>query len=228
MLCNFNVLICKINEDKLNPKITIVSLPTAWRVASFTIFDPSCAEIITKYSQSSFLILWTLKERYQMTLSKGNSKHDRFVGHLCQHKSLTRNIAGPSFPSCNPFSSWPSKAKDIHLQLRFSKRLILNKTEPLFKGFLWLQCAFLCFNQRNKKSWHSCSPHARESGFLFEIQEIFSEGIRHPWKFCPWNPESRVKTTLSLLLKYGTRNLEYHKRLEPEIQGPLTNTGIQY
>ena len=46
-------------------------------------------------------------------------------------------------------------------------------------------------------------------------------------KFCPWNPESRMKTTLSLLLKYGTRNLEYHKRLEPEIQGPLTNTGIQ-
>ena len=67
---------------------------------------------------------------------KGKPKHDRFFGHLCQHKSLTRNIAGPSFPSCNPFSSWPSKAKDIHLQLRFSKRLILNKTEPLFKGFL--------------------------------------------------------------------------------------------
>ena len=140
-----NVLICKINEDKLNPKITLVFLPTAWRVASFTIFGPSCAEIITEYSESSFLILWTLKERYQMTI-KGKAKHDRFFGHLCQHKSLTRNIVDPSFSSCNLFSSWPSKAKDIHLQLRFSKRLILNKTEPLFQGFLWLQSSFLCFN----------------------------------------------------------------------------------
>ena len=42
----------------------------------------------------------------------------------------------PSFSSRNPFSSWKSKAKDIHLQLRFSKRLILNKTEPLFHGFI--------------------------------------------------------------------------------------------
>lgn len=44
------------------------------------------------------------------------------------------------------------------------------------------------------------------------MREIFAPRIRNP-EF--WNPE------------YRSRNLEYHKRLESEIQGPLTSTGIQ-
>ena len=43
------------------------------------------------------------------------------------------------------------------------------------------------------------------------MRENFASGIWNPGF---WNPE------------YRSRNLEYHKRLESEIQGPLTNTGI--
>lgn len=45
-----------------------------------------------------------------------------------------------------------------------------------------------------------------------EMRENFASGIRDP-RF--WNP------------LYRWRNLEYYKRLESDIQGPLTNTGIQ-
>lgn len=41
-------------------------------------------------------------------------------------------------------------------------------------------------------------------------------------KFCLWNQQSRV-----LEPRIPLKELEYHKRLESEIQGPLTKTGIQ-
>ena len=42
------------------------------------------------------------------------------------------------FLSCNPFPSWPSKAKDIDNYSRgiVVGKVVLNRTEALFQGFL--------------------------------------------------------------------------------------------
>ena len=51
---------------------------------------------------------------------------------------------GPVFSSCNPFPSWPSKAKDAENYSRglVVRKVILNRTEALFQCFFSFQCVF--------------------------------------------------------------------------------------
>ena len=59
--------------------------------------------------------------------------------HVTAHTNvLNLKKMAQFFLSCNPFPSWPSKAKDIDNYSRgiVVGKVVLNRTEALFQGFL--------------------------------------------------------------------------------------------
>ena len=56
------------------------------------------------------------------------------------------------FKTCNPFSSWPSSAKDICKQSQYTNKPVVNKNSPLFVGFLRHKYMFWLFKEKLKIS----------------------------------------------------------------------------